>query len=262
MGLAVVGGLAGGGGDGDLVLGVAVGDREGALALADGVVVGLGVGVQRVVERVVGGADQGLGAGHVVRGALARSPAIATFGHFAVLERRAVVFLLVAGGGQGDGALVNSEGTRLIADYVIARNIDSVRRSNGIRSDIFASLTSYRISNGCICITVEQPCDCALECRIFITVSLAAVFSLNGQRERVVNRDDVAVSGNRNGLARVVAVDREVLLLVRGDRSRRVLSANDLLRNHILGDLGRGALEIVMHGNRGFVEVEVDLQDG
>ena len=107
---AVVEDLVGLGLDGDLVLGVAVGDAELALDGGDGVVGGLGAVVQRVGEEVGGAADQGLAAGHVVGRALAVGPAVAGDGDVVVGERGAVVLLGVGGGGEGDLALVDLEG--------------------------------------------------------------------------------------------------------------------------------------------------------
>ena len=65
------------GGHGDLVLGVAVGDRQGAFGLGDDVVAGLGVAVERVAERVGAAAHQRLAAGVAVVRALAVHKAVA-----------------------------------------------------------------------------------------------------------------------------------------------------------------------------------------
>ena len=96
-------------GDGDGHLVGELGHGQRALRGGDGVVVSLGVVVQLVGEGVSRAANVGLGASHVVRGALALREALAANGDVLVGERGAVVDLLVGRGGQGNGTLRDLE---------------------------------------------------------------------------------------------------------------------------------------------------------
>ena len=82
------------------------------------------------------------------------------------------------------------------------------------------------------------------------------------QRKRVVDGDFIAVNADRDRLARVVAVDRQVLLLVGRDRCCGVFGSDGDVFRHIIRDLGRGVLQVVVNRDRSLIQLEVDLQNG
>ena len=87
---------------------ITVGNFQRALGLRNGIVVGLGALVQRVVERVGRRSDDGLGARERIGRALALDEARLGFERGAtVLERGAVVLLAQVGGLQGDLSLAD-----------------------------------------------------------------------------------------------------------------------------------------------------------
>ena len=96
------------------------GDSQLAELSRDLVVRSLRVLVQRVGEGVFAGADLRLAAGDIVRRALALGEAVAADGHGAVRQGLAVIDLLAAVGGQGDGAGIDLQLT------VLHRNIVSI----------------------------------------------------------------------------------------------------------------------------------------
>ena len=87
---------------------ITVGNFQRALGLRNGIVVGLGALVQRVVKRVGRRSDDGLGARERIGRALALDEARLGFERIvAVLERGAVVLLAQVGGLQGDLSLAD-----------------------------------------------------------------------------------------------------------------------------------------------------------
>ena len=96
------------------------GDLQLAELTFNRVVRSLRVLVQRVGEGVFAGADLRLAAGDIVRRALALGEAVAADGHGAVRQGLAVIDLLAAAGGQGDGAGIDLQLT------VLHRNIVSI----------------------------------------------------------------------------------------------------------------------------------------
>ena len=126
MSLAIVGG----GGrvrlDRNLVLDVAVQDREGALGLVDDVVVGLRTLVQSIREGVCRAALNGLGAGEDIRGALTLGPAGLSLKRSLTIDEGAAVVLL--------GKVGRLEGNVRLGDVYKAVNHleDDVREVNGI----------------------------------------------------------------------------------------------------------------------------------
>ena len=100
--VAVVGELGGVRLNLDLVLRVAIGNGQRAFGLRNGIVVGLGALVQRVVERVGRRSDDGLGTRKLVRCTLALSEARLGLERIvSVLERGTVVLLVQIGGFKG-----------------------------------------------------------------------------------------------------------------------------------------------------------------
>ena len=77
------------------------------------------------------------------------------------------------------------------------------------------------------------------------------------QRQGVVDGDDIAALANGDGLARIVGIDRQVLLLVRGDGRGRIRGADVFLRGHIIGNLNRRSLQVMVHGHVGFLQSEM-----
>ena len=112
--------------DRDLVPGVAVHDREGALGLIDSVVVGLGALVQRVREGVRRATHNSLGAGKGVRGTLALDPtSLGLESSSAVDKCRAVVLLGEIGRLKSDLRLGD-------VDIAVAYLEDDVFEVNGV----------------------------------------------------------------------------------------------------------------------------------
>ena len=163
--------------------------------------------------------------------------------------------------GQRDLGLVDGQRTGCVRYHVVGRDAGDLRlilcgrviaRARiGDRRGLTESPRDHGV------IARQRSRDGVVACEGRSVVRLVTALRLDGQRERVVDRDDVAVGRHRNRLARVVGVDREVLLLIRRDRGRGVLGADNLLRLHIVSDLGCGALEVVVHRDIGLVQLEV-----
>ena len=100
-------------------------------------------------------------------------------------------------------------------------------------------------------------------------IFLAVTLGLDRQRQRVVQRDLCAIDRDRNLSRRVGAVLRQAILSKgiqerRRSRNRRRIDfgPDRLLRSHIIRDLGRRALQVVVNRDRGLIQLEVDLQNG
>ena len=256
VGGAVVGPLLAGGRDGDLGLGL--GHRQLAVGGGDGVVAG-GAGGELVGLELVGDgrlAREGDRAGHGGGdGVVAHQAVDVVLGPAvggAVVGERLVLR------GDGHGLRADGEGARVVGNNVVPgdaiglsliclRALSDIRDRRGGAKDV---------SNG-IGITIKRICDGIGSRQRIAVIGLALRGGIDRQRQRVVDSNDVAVSRNRHRLGRVVAVNREVLALVRIDRLRRVLGADGLLRRHVFGDLRCGALEVVVHGDRGLAQLEV-----
>ena len=93
------------------------------LVHCDVVVACLGVGVQLISEFIIRFANVCLRAGHIVGRALAFNEAVAANGDLRLGQGRAVVNLAVAGGGQGDAALVDGQRAVFVTNVIVAGNI-------------------------------------------------------------------------------------------------------------------------------------------
>ena len=168
----------------------------------------------------------------------------------------------------GKGSLVDGQGARCIRNRVIVRNTRDcslilggqiILRALGNVSNRRSSTES---SSDGIRIAAELTRNGIRTIQRSSVVGLAVGLRRNRQRQRVIDRDDVTVGRHRNRLPRVVAVNRKVLLLIGGNRSSGVIGTDGLLRRHVVSNLGRGALKVVVHGDGSLIKVEVDLQDG
>ena len=116
------------GGHGDLVLGVAVGDRQGAFGLGDDVVAGLGVVVQGVAERVGAAAHCLLAAGKGIACAFAVCPAaFCCQSGIAVGQSFAVISLAQVCRGQRYAPLPDGQGAIFRLYGELARHIVASR---------------------------------------------------------------------------------------------------------------------------------------
>ena len=117
----------------DLVLGLTVGNGQRAVLGRDGVVISLGIVLQRVAEGVITGAGLGLRARHLIGSTLALNKALAGLGvelggrDLRVLERLAVVLLLITRGSKLHGSRINGELAVLGGHLELLGNILAVK---------------------------------------------------------------------------------------------------------------------------------------
>ena len=169
----------------------------------------------------------------------------------------------------GQAGLANRQRTCSLIDCVV-RNFTRAVRDGRIRSEGAVGIGSCvralcgSVVEGGNGVALEKAFDCHVlvkglaPARLLATsVGRGLARNRNRERERVVDSDDVAISGHGHRLARIVGVNRKVLALIRGNRSRRVLCADDFLRRHVFSHLGRGALEVVVHRDGSLVQLEV-----
>ena len=152
---------------------------------------------------------------------------------------------------------------RIVSNNVVSGDTRRNSLIAGGRRDIRSDLQRItKCTFNCRLIGIQRPIVGEGTGKLAAVIFLAVGLGRNRQRQRIVDGDDIAICADRDRLARVVAVDRQILALIFRDRLCRILGPDRLLRNHILRDLGRGTLQVVVNRDRGLVQIKVYLQDG
>ena len=181
-------------------------------------------------------------------------------------DRAAGIDLGLALAGERHRTLRDRQRAGSVSNTIIGRNFGNSRlisRSQillGALADIGDRGSRAESSFNCLGIAAQFTGNCVRTVQRLTVIDLAVGLGRDRQRQRVVDGDFVAVNADRDRLARVVAVDRQVLPLIGRDRRRGILGPDRLLRNHILRDLGRGTLQVMVDRDRGHIQLPDRVQ--
>ena len=115
-------------------------------------------------------------------------------------------------------------------------------------------------SFNCLSIALQRSSNGICAIQRSSVIGLASSRSLNRQRQGVVNVDHIATGSYRYGkVIGACSINRKAFALILSNRLCSVLAANDFLRSHILRDLGRGALQIMMYSDRSLIQLKVRI---
>ena len=121
-----------------------------------------------------------------------------------------------------------------------------------------------RAERGLDAVLIRFECTCygVFTIQRVAVIGFTVSFRRNRQRQRVINGNNITTSNYRNRLARIIAVYLQVLLLIGGGRSRRVLRTDRYRSRVIILNLSSCPLQVMVHGDSSRIQLEAHLQHG
>ena len=182
-----------------------------------------------------------------------------------IRQRRAVIRLLRAVRRQYDLHRIDRQGAGGVGDIIIGRNAGdgSLFRFRQVVLRAFGDVgdggSRAEGSGDLRRIGAQLSANRVLTIQGRAIVGLGGLGGSDGQGEGVVDDDYVAILGDSDRLGRVVAVNRQILLLIGRYGRCGILRPDGLLGGHVIGHRGGGVLQVVMDSDRGLVQLEVGI---